>query len=203
MDPGPGRWQGDLIKHATPETQGYALQTHTRTESFCQIWINTNTPLVGWRRAAWGFRAQCWAYLAVSDLLSAPECGVTAGESRRRLETCLHLCIFHINKFLHRCIQTSLSALLHTTHSCHKHSDTQSTTREGEGREKGKGRRGRRRRRWGCEEDEEEARWEWRVAKAVFLLEAGHSEKRKTGGGNEEREVAAGTGERWGQESGV
>lgn len=86
----------------------------------------------------WGERL---AYLAISDLLSGPECGMTARESPQRLETCLHLCISHINKFSHRCIQTSLSALLHTTHSCHKHSDTQSTTTEREGkkgREKGK-----------------------------------------------------------------
>lgn len=90
----------------------------------------------------WGERL---AYLAISDLLSGPECRMTARESPQRLETCLHLCISHINKFSHRCIQTSLSALLHTTHSCHKHSDTQSTTTErekergkGKGREKGK-----------------------------------------------------------------
>ena len=85
----------------------------------------------------WGERL---AYLAISDLLSGLECRMTARESPQRLETCLHLCISHINKFSHRCIQTSLSALLHTTHSCHKHSDTQSTTtereREREGREK-------------------------------------------------------------------
>lgn len=106
-----------------------------------------------------GIWAERLAYLAISDLLSGPECGMTARESPQRLETCLHLCISHINKFSHRCIQTSLSALLHTTHSCHKHSDTQSTTtergkgkrkREGEEREKSKkkkkgGRRGQRR----------------------------------------------------------
>lgn len=90
----------------------------------------------------WGERL---AYLAISDLLSRPECGMTARESPQRLETCLHLCISHINKFSHRCIQTSLSALLHTTHSCHKHSDTQSTTterkREGRGKEERRGRK--------------------------------------------------------------
>lgn len=94
-----------------------------------------------------GIWAERLAYLAISDLLSGPECGMTARESPQRLETCLHLCISHINKFSHCCIQTSLSALLHTTHSCHKHSDTQSTTtergkgkrkREGEEREKSK-----------------------------------------------------------------
>lgn len=87
------------------------------------------------------------AYLAILDLLSGPECGMTARKRPQRLETCLHLCIPHINKFSHRCIQTSLSALLHTTHSCHKHSDTQSTTGErgkGEGEESGKGKRRRR-----------------------------------------------------------
>lgn len=68
---------------------------------------------------------------------------MTARESPQRLETCLHLCISHINKFSHRCIQTSLSALLHTTHSCHKHSDTQSTTTERKKeRWKGKEKRG-------------------------------------------------------------
>lgn len=64
---------------------------------------------------------------------------MTARESPLRLETCLHLCISHINKFSHCCIQTSLSALLHTTHSCHKHSDTQSTTRERERERKREG----------------------------------------------------------------
>lgn len=82
-----------------------------------------------------GIRAERLAYLAISDLLSGPECRMTARESPERLETCPHLCISHINKFSHRCIQTSLSALLHTTHSCHKHSETQSTTT---GREKEK-----------------------------------------------------------------
>lgn len=46
MDPGPGLWQGSLIKHATLDTPQKHVQ-HTRTcthrESFCQIWINTNT----------------------------------------------------------------------------------------------------------------------------------------------------------------
>lgn len=85
-----------------------------------------------------GIWAERLAYLAISDLLSGPECGMTARGSPQRLETCLHLCISHINKFSHRCIQTSLSALLHTTHSCHKHSDTQSTTTERERDRKGK-----------------------------------------------------------------
>lgn len=88
-----------------------------------------------------GIWAERLAYLAISDLLSAAECGMTARESPQRLETCLHLCISHINKFSHRCIQTSLSALLHTTHSCHKHSDTQSTTTE-RGKRKGRAREG-------------------------------------------------------------
>ena len=98
----------------------------------------------------WGKRL---AYLAISDLLSRPEYRMTAREGPWRLETCLHLCISHINKFSHHCIQTSLSALLHTTHSCHKHSDTQSTTREGEregkrkreGEERGKAKGGQKR----------------------------------------------------------
>lgn len=86
------------------------------------------------------------AYLAILDLLSGPEWRMTARKRPQRLETCLHLCISHINKFSHRCIQTSLSALLHTTHSCHKHSDTQSTTGERErekreGGERGKGKK--------------------------------------------------------------
>lgn len=111
---------------------------------------------MGCSSGIWGERL---AYLAISDLLSGPECGMTAREGPQRLETCLHLCISHINKFSHRCIQTSLSALLHTTHSCHKHSDTQSTTtvrkrerkRKGRGEEREsaqgeKGRGGRRRR---------------------------------------------------------
>lgn len=44
MDPGPSLWQGNLIKHAILETHvhtSHARRTHT--ESFCQIWINTNT----------------------------------------------------------------------------------------------------------------------------------------------------------------
>lgn len=80
------------------------------------------------------------AYLAILDLLSGPECRMTARKRPQCLETCLHLCISHVNKFSHCCIQTSLSALLHTTHSCHKHSDTQSTTGERvkeEGEERG------------------------------------------------------------------
>lgn len=114
------------------------LCTNTHTESFCQIWINTNTGRLdcGMQLGDLGERL---AYLAISDLLSGPECRMTAGERPQRLETCLHLCISHINKFSHRCIQTSLSALLHTTHSCHKHSDTQSTTREREGKRKREG----------------------------------------------------------------
>lgn len=71
---------------------------------------------------------------------------MTARESPQRRETCLHLCISHINKFSHRCIQTSLSALLHTTHSCHKHSDTQSTTTEGEREREKEGEKGERER---------------------------------------------------------
>lgn len=95
------------------------------------------------------------AYLAILDLLSGPECRMTARKRPQRLETCLHLCISHINKFSHRCIQTSLSALLHTTHSCHKHSDTQSTTgeREREGRRRRKRKRQKKKERV-TEEDE-------------------------------------------------
>ena len=96
--------------------------------------------------------------MAISDLLSGPECRMTARESPQRLETCLHLCISHINKFSHRCIQTSLSALLHTTHSCHKHSDTQSTTTErAKERWKGKGREKR-----GNQRGEKGSRGRWR-----------------------------------------
>lgn len=47
MDPGPGLWQGNLIKHAILETHARPAcahtHTHPQTKSFCQIWINTNT----------------------------------------------------------------------------------------------------------------------------------------------------------------
>lgn len=46
----------------------------------------------------------------------------------RCLGACFHLQIFHINKFSNSFILSSLSALLDVTHSCHKRSDTSSTT---------------------------------------------------------------------------
>lgn len=48
--------------------------------------------------------------------------------TRRCQEACFHLQIFHINKFSNSFILSSLSALLDVTHSCHKCSDTSSTT---------------------------------------------------------------------------
>lgn len=127
MDPGPRLWQESLIKHAI-------LETHTYTKRHTHMLLSNlnkhkHTP-VGFQSVARDLRREQLAYLAISDLLSRPECRMTARERPERLETCLHLCISHINKFSHCCIQTRLPALLHTTHSCHKHSDTQSTTTE-------------------------------------------------------------------------
>lgn len=120
-----------------------------------------------------GIWAERLAYLAISDLLSGLECSLTARESPQRLETCLHLCISHINKFSHRCIQTSLSALLHTTHSCHKHSDTQSTTTEREREnERGKGE--------GRAEGEEREKGKWGGGEGQQRGDGGE-EKVKTG----------------------
>lgn len=171
-----------------------------------------------------GIWAERLAYLAISDLLSGPECGMTARESPQRLETCLHLCISHINKFSHRCIQTSLSALLHTTHSCHKHSDTQSTTSErgkGRGREKGKkgkkgGRRGQqremeeRRRRDGssvggeCRDENVERRASApKQCLALCLVEQEPRESRKTTSMDEREWGSSGMRNRQGQEWGA
>lgn len=41
IDPGPGPWQANLIKRAALETRAHT--SNAPTESFCQIWINTNT----------------------------------------------------------------------------------------------------------------------------------------------------------------
>lgn len=204
---GNGPWTGPVA--GGPDQACYpgdpALRTsNTHSHRIILSNLNKHKHTIGWDGggAALGFRAHCRAYLAVSDLLSAPECGVTAGERRRRLETCLHLCIFHINKFLHRCIQTSLSALLHTTHSCHKHSDTQSTTREGSG--KGKRKR----------ETKKKKGVEVRGGGGKMRMKSGESSVSGGGGTRwkaedqlwewerKEREVVVGPGDRRGQESG-
>lgn len=91
-----------------------------------------------------GIWAERLAYLPISDLLSRPECRMTARKRPWCLETCLYLCISHINKFSHRCIQTNLSALLHTNTQLPqalKHPINNHSKRETE-RERGKPRRG-------------------------------------------------------------